>query len=55
MPCLSEKKGGTCICKKNKIPKGKRTKCNNYVVPVSKFNGKRKRIKIDPKTGKRIE
>lgn len=53
MPCLAKKKGGICICAKNNIPKGKRAKCSNYIVPVSKFHGKRKRIKVDPKTGQR--
>ena len=53
MPCLAKKRGGSCICDNNNVAKGKRKKCSNYVVPVSKFHGKRKRIKVDPKTGKR--
>lgn len=51
MPCTKNK----CACNLlNKTGKEK-AKCRFYVVPISKFNGKRKRIKIDPNTGERID
>lgn len=51
MPCQQKK----CACKLLGKTKNERVKCRYYIVPVSKFHGKRKRIKIDPRTGKRIE
>lgn len=51
MPCQQK----NCACKLLNKTIAEKKKCRWNVVSVSKFHGKRKRIKIDPKTGKRIE
>lgn len=51
MPCQQK----NCACKLLGRTKKERVKCRFNIVSVSKFHGKRKRIKIDPRTGKRID
>lgn len=51
MRCTKKK----CACELLKKTAEERAKCLYKIVPVSKFHGKRKRIKINPNTGKRID
>lgn len=55
MPCKQEEKGLGCACDVLNRTIAQKKKCRYWVAKISKFYGKKPRIKIDPNTGKRMD